>query len=161
VRAALHFKGRKDPKKTADCTTPEHLFHELNTKLGPFDVDLAATKKNAKCRKFFTPEDDALSKDWTKFNSCFCNPPYGRGLYAWVQKMSETAAGGGYVVALLPSRTDTRWFHDFVLPLIAAGSTVRFLRGRLRFGGQKNAAPFPSLVVVFGSRSKARSKRAA
>ena len=75
----------------------------------------------------------------------WCNPPYGRNVGRWVQKASETAKAGDVVVMLLPARTDTAWFHD----LIWQKAEVRFVRGRLKFGGCKNAAPFPSMVVVF------------
>ena len=66
----------------------------------------------------------------------------------WVEKAFETAARGGLVVMLLPARTDTRWFHDYIY----GKAEVRFIRGRLKFGDSKNSAPFPSMVVIFGEK---------
>ena len=76
----------------------------------------------------------------------WCNPPYGREIGRWVQKGYEEAENA-VVVMLLPARTDTRWFHDYCMK-----GKITFLRGRLKFGGSKNAAPFPSMVVEFDRR---------
>lgn len=75
----------------------------------------------------------------------FCNPPYGPGIDDWLKRADEAHLA----VYLLPARTDTRWFHDLVLP---KANEIRFVRGRLKFGGSKNSAPFPSIIVVFGKR---------
>ena len=76
----------------------------------------------------------------------FCNPPYGRGIGDWVKKSyEESKQPETVVVMLLPARTDTRWFHDYIY----GKAEIRFVKGRLRFGGCKNAAPFPSMVVIF------------
>jgi len=80
----------------------------------------------------------------------FCNPPYGRELGKWVEKAYNESRKGACVVMLIPARTDTRWFHDFIL----GRAEIRFLRGRLKFGGSKNSAPFPSMVVVFGKENR-------
>ena len=72
------------------------------------------------------------------------NPPYGRGIGAWLEKAFRSAAMGATVVCLLPARTDTAWFQDYAMK-----GEVRFIRGRLKFGGHANSAPFPSAVVVF------------
>ena len=72
------------------------------------------------------------------------NPPYGKEIGAWMQKAYESAQGGALVVCLVPARTDTKWWHEY-----AAKGEVTFVRGRLKFGGQKNSAPFPSAIVVF------------
>ena len=79
----------------------------------------------------------------------FCNPPYGRKIGEWVRKGYEEAKRGAFVVMLLPARTDTQWFHDYCL-----NGEIRFIKGRLRFGGSKQNAPFPSMVVVFNSCNK-------
>ena len=84
---------------------------------------------------------DGLSRPWTG-RRIYCNPPYGRGVADWISKGLEADVA----VFLLPARTDTRWFHDLVLP---NATEIRFLRGRLKFGGAKNSAPFPSMVIVF------------
>ena len=77
------------------------------------------------------------------------NPPYGRTIGQWVKKAYESSLAGACVVCLLPARTDTKWFHDYVLPF----AKVTFLRGRLKFGDSKNSAPFPSMIAVFGDAS--------
>ena len=131
-------------KDSAEWATPQDLFDSLNTLYG-FDLDVAATAENSKCRRFFTKEDDGLSQDW---GGCrvWCNPPYGRQIGKWVQKAYEESRKPGTLVAmLLPARTDTAWFHDYAMK-----GKVQFLRGRVRFGGAENNAPFPSIIVIFG-----------
>lgn len=112
-----------------------------------FELDVCATPENAKCRRFYTKEQDGLAQPWT--GRVWCNPPYGREIGKWVKKAFETAAGG-FAVMLLPARTDTRWFHDYIY----GKAEVRFIRGRLKFGDSKNSAPFPSMVVIFGERKR-------
>lgn len=125
--------------KTDMWSTPQDFFDILNAEFG-FTCDVCATKENAKCEYYFTPEQDGLNQEWT--GVCWCNPPYGREIGKWVQKAAESKC---IVVMLLPARTDTRWFHDWIYER----AEVRFLRGRLKFGGCQNAAPFPSMVVIF------------
>ena len=128
---------------TAEWSTPPELFDRLNA-LYHFDLDAAATPENAKCKRFFTAEDDGLSQKWG--GVVWCNPPYGREIKKWVRKGYEEAQKPGTVVVmLLPARTDTAWFHDY-----CRKGDVLFLRGRLKFGGSKNSAPFPSMIVKFG-----------
>ena len=119
--------------------TPQELFDNLNAEFH-FTVDVCATKDNAKCEKFFTPEMDGLKQEWT--GVCWCNPPYGRGIGKWMKKAAEVQAT---VVCLVPARTDTKWFHDWVLNR----AEIRFIRGRLHFNGSKNSAPFPSMLVIY------------
>ena len=119
--------------------TPQELFDNLNAEFH-FTVDVCATKDNAKCEKFFTPEIDGLKQEWT--GVCWCNPPYGRGIGKWMKKAAEASA---IVVCLVPVRTDTKWFHDWVLNR----AEIRFIRGRLHFNGSKNSAPFPSMLVIY------------
>lgn len=125
--------------KTDMWETPQDFFDRLNAEFW-FTCDVCATKENVKCEHYFTKEQDGLKQEWT--GVCWCNPPYGRMVGKWVQKAAESKCT---VVMLLPARTDTRWFHD----LIYKKAEVRFLRGRLKFGGCKDAAPFPSMVVIF------------
>jgi len=125
---------------TPEWATPQKLFDELNSEF-QFTLDPCATKENAKCAKFYTKEDDGLSKDWSK-ERVFMNPPYGRVIGDWVKK---AATGGGLVVCLLPARTDTRWFHDYIY----GKAEIRFIKGRLKFGDGRNSAPFPSMIVIF------------
>lgn len=123
--------------------TPQDLFDELNAE-HHFTLDVCAVAENAKCPRYYSPADDGLMQDWV--GVCWMNPPYGREIGRWVQKAYESKAK---VVCLLPARTDTKWFHDYCLK-----GSVTFLRGRLKFGGSKNSAPFPSMLVVFDRRDE-------
>ena len=126
-----------------DWETPQDFFDALNEEFG-FDLDAAASDNNAKCREFFDEEDDGLSQDWGG-RTVWLNPPYGRQIGRWVAKAAEEARKPGTTVVLLvPARTDTRWFHDYLY----GNAELRFVRGRLKFGGAKSGAPFPSLVAV-------------
>lgn len=131
--------------KTDVWATPQRFFDELDREFN-FELDVCATPENAKCRRFYTKEQDGLAQPWV--GRVWCNPPYGREIGKWVKKAFETAARGGLVVMLLPARTDTRWFHDYIY----GKADVRFIRGRLKFGDSKNSAPFPSMVVIFGEK---------
>lgn len=123
--------------------TPQDLFDRLD-KIYNFTTDVCAIPENAKCEYYFTPEIDGLKIPWA--GRCWCNPPYGRQIGRWVAKaVEEVRRGVPLVVMLLPARTDTKWFHNYCLPY----GEIEFLRGRLKFGDSKNAAPFPSMVVVF------------
>ena len=133
--------------KTDMWATPQDFFDALDAEFH-FTLDACAVKENAKCEAYYTPEQDGLDQPWT--GRVWCNPPYGRNVGQWVKKAHDTASGGGFVVMLLPARTDTRWFHDYIY-----GKTeVRFIKGRLIFGSCQNAAPFPSMVVIFGGEHK-------
>lgn len=129
--------------KSNEWETPIEFFKELDEEFH-FTLDPCSTHENAKCEKHFTMEEDGLAQSW-KGETVFCNPPYGRELPKWIEKCSREAGGGTLVVMLIPARTDTRAFHEFIY----GKAEVRFLRGRLKFGGSKNSAPFPSMVVVF------------
>ena len=124
-----------------DWETPQFLFDGLNAEFG-FEVDVCATVENAKCKRYFTPEDDGLVQEWK--GTCWMNPPYGRVIGRWIQKAFEASLGGALVVCLVPARTDTRWWHKY-----AMRGEIRYLRGRLRFGNSDNSAPFPSAIVIF------------
>ena len=123
---------------SGDWETPQVLFDSLNKEF-TFTLDVCASKENAKCKKFFTKEQDGLKQKWGGA-MCWCNPPYGRQIYEWVKKASTENC-----VLLLPARTDTKWFHEFVY----GKAEIRFIKGRLKFGNSNNSAPFPSMVVVF------------
>ena len=131
--------------KSVVWETPQDLFDKLNAEFH-FDLDVCDLPENAKCEKYYTPEDDGLSQPWNGI--CWCNPPYGRTIGKWVQKAYETFAGGGTVVMLLPARTDTKWFHEYIYNK----AEIRFIKGRLKFGNSKNATPFPSMIVVFDGK---------
>ena len=128
---------------STEWSTPQALFDQLDSEFH-FEVDVCATSENAKCRHYYTKELDGLSSTWSGI--CWCNPPYGRDIGQWVKKGRDTAkAGKGTVVMLLPARTDTRWFHNYVL----GQAEIRFLQGRLKFGDAKHGAPFPSMLAIF------------
>lgn len=129
--------------KSNEWETPQHLFDDLNKEFH-FTLDPASTHDNAKCDKHYTQEENGLDKDWSG-ETVFCNPPYGRELPLWIEKAARSAGGGTTVVMLIPARTDTRAFHDFILHK----AEIRFLKGRLKFGGAKYNAPFPSMIVIF------------
>lgn len=134
----VHFSSETD-----EWETPPGYFAKIVEEFGPFDLDVCATAQNAKSKNFFTKEDDGLARNWS--GRCWMNPPYGKGLEKWVRKAYTTGLWGGFVVCLIPSRTDTAYWHDYVMK-----GEVRFIRGRLNFGGHANPAPFPSALVIFG-----------
>ena len=121
--------------------TPQATFDALNAEFG-FEIDVCALPENAKCARYFTPEMDGLAQSWE--GVCWMNPPYGREMPKWIRKAWESAQWGATVVCLLPSRTDTAAWHDFCMK-----GEIRFIRGRLKFGGHENSAPFPSAIVIF------------
>ena len=131
--------------KSNEWATPQDFFDKLNSMYGPFTLDAAASLDNYKVGKYYTESDDSLSKDWGN-NTVFLNPPYGRKLKDWVKKAYEEGrANSTTVVALIPARTDTKYWHDYVMK----ADEILFVRGRLKFGDETNSAPFPSAVVVF------------
>lgn len=139
------FTSQKD-----DWETPKDFFEKLDKHFN-FEWDLAASNNNSKCSKFFTKENSALKEDWGGLNGwLWCNPPYGKELRHWVKKASESRAN---VVMLIPARTDTSYWHDYIFDK----AKVVFLRGRLKFevdGEPKDAAPFPSALVIFENEER-------
>jgi len=129
--------------KTIYWRTPTDFFDKLNAEFG-FTRDVCATPENTQLSNYYTEEQDGLAQDWAP-QVCWMNPPYGRVIGAWIKKAHDESKRGATVVCLLPARTDTRWFHDYIL----GKAEVRFVKGRLKFGGCKVSAPFPNMVVVF------------
>lgn len=131
--------------KTDQWATPQDFFDKLNEEFH-FTLDPCADEFNHKCDKFFSEKENGLVQDWSG-ETVFCNPPYGRETKKWVQKCFQEVHEGGCpcAVMLIPSRTDTQWFHQY----IQQKAEVRFVKGRLKFGDSKNSAPFPSMVVIF------------
>lgn len=130
-------------RKSDEWETPQDLFDTLNEEFH-FDLDPCATVQNRKCWDYITAHQDGLKADW---GGCrvYCNPPYSH-VSEWVEKCyREGHKDHTLVVVLLPARTGTRWFHDYV----QHRAEVRFIRGRLRFGESKNSAPFDSMLVIF------------
>lgn len=132
----VHFSSASD-----DWSTPQDLFDKLNKAFG-FTLDVCASRENAKCPYYYGKEQDGLAQPWA--GRCWMNPPYGRTIGLWVRKAYESAQAGALVVCLLPARTDTRWWHDYVVK-----GDVHYLRGRLKFGNASASAPFPSALVLF------------
>lgn len=129
---------------TNEWSTPRAFFAALDAEFH-FNLDPCSTRENRKCAKFFTIEDDGLQQDWGGYR-VFCNPPYGREIADWVRKCSEEAKKPGtLVVMLIPARTDTAYFHDYIYN---HAREIRFVRSRLHFN-EAGPAPFPSMVVVF------------
>lgn len=128
--------------------TPQDIFDELNKEFN-FTLDVAATDKSAKCNDYYTKQDDGLSKSWKTSGTVFCNPPYGRTIGKWVKKAYDEFLGGQSVVLLIPSRTDTKWFHDYIY----GKAEIRFIKGRITFededGNKRWNAPFPSMIVIY------------
>ena len=129
--------------KSDEWATPQALFDELNKEFN-FNLDPCATKDNHKCDKYYTMQENGLTQNW---GGCrvFCNPPYSQ-ISEWVEKaFRESKNDNTLVVLLIPSRTDTRYFHNFIYNR----AEISFVKGRLKFGDGKNSAPFPSMLVIF------------
>ena len=125
-------------------STPQWLYDELDA-IFHFTLDPCADDLNHKCDRYITKETDGLSVSWSG-ETVFLNPPYGRQIYEWVHKAYvESHKENTRIIALLPSRTDTKWWHEFVMK----ASVIRFVEGRLKFGDAANSAPFPSAIVSF------------
>ena len=147
----MGFFSKDSPALKADRTdweTPRDLFDRLDA-IWHFDLDAASSDDNALCSDHFTVEQDGLKQPWCG-RRVWCNPPYGRQIADWVEKAyHEARENGAIVVMLVPARTETRWYHDYV----AKADEVAFIRGRLRYtlgGVKQNSAPFPSMLVRFG-----------
>lgn len=143
--------------KKLNWGTPQEFFDKLNQEFH-FVLDPAATDETAKCALYYTPEIDGLKQSWDRGGAVFCNPPYGREIGKWVKKAHEESIGGYPIVLLIPARTDTMYFHNYIY----GKAEIRFVRGRLRFtdenGQSTNPAPFPSMVVIYNGEQKERSE---
>lgn len=136
----VHYSSSSD-----DWETPQILFDALDQEF-KFTLDPCASITNAKCKKFYTLDDDGLSKSW-KDERVFMNPPYGRQICDWVKK-AYLESSHALVVCLLPARTDTSYWHDYIF----GKAEVRFMRGRVYFNsseGKTGPAPFPSAIVIY------------
>lgn len=139
MNTELHFSS-----KTDDWATPQDFFNNLN-KTFNFTLDPCASHENHKCAKYYTKDDDGLSKSW-EGETVFMNPPYGRDVKKWMKKAYEESKHAT-VVCLIPARTDTAYWHDYCMK-----GEITFIRGRLKFGNSKQSAPFPSAVVIFKNK---------
>lgn len=130
--------------KKMDWETPQWLFDKLDSEFH-FNIDICASDENAKCDTYFTEQNSCLDKSWSGY-TCFMNPPYGRHINDFIKKAYEESKNGATVVCLIPSRTDTKYWHDYIF---GKAHEIRFIKGRLKFSGHKNSAPFPSAIIVF------------
>jgi len=130
-----------------EWTTPRELYEQLDAEFH-FTLDAASTDENALCERHYTIDDDGLKQEWA--GSVWLNPPYGREIGAWMQKAAQSNRGG-VTVCLVPARTDTRWWHEWI---VGHATEVRFIRGRLKFGNSGSGAPFPSAIVIYDKRPK-------
>lgn len=122
--------------ESAEWTTPKDLYAKLNAEF-EFNLDpcpIGGTQDGT----------STLFTSW-RGQRVFCNPPYGPEIRKFLNRAHEAEVA----VFLLPARTDTRWFHEIVLP---EAREIRFIKGRLKFGDSVNSAPFPSMIVVFGEK---------
>ena len=148
----VHFSS-----KSNEWATPLSLFNRINSIWGPFDLDPCCTVATAKCRLYYTKEDDGLSMPWG-VKRVFVNPPYGREIGKWVKKAyNEYAKRGTEVVLLIPARTDNKWWHQYCM----VAKYIVFIKGRVKFeqmdapeGTPPMSAPFPSCLVIFQDNGK-------
>ena len=159
----IHFSSESN-----EWETPSDFFNKLNDEFN-FTLDPCASNNNYKCDNYYTIKDNGLSKDWSK-DVVFMNPPYGREIKYWVEKAYRESLQGATVVCLIPARTDTSYWHDYIFP---HANDIRFIRGRIKFCKTEEveyreqlnifgikekkpinmdsglAAPFPSAIVIF------------
>jgi len=123
-----------------DWPTPWDLFNRLD-EVFHFDLDVCATAENTKCKAFYSPEMDGLKQDWPRDKMMWCNPPYGREIVKWMDKIAESKCS---VVSLVPARTDAKWFQS----MLCNNHFVLWVAGRVRFEGATSSAPFPSAIFI-------------
>lgn len=134
--------------KTNEWATPQNIFNALDDEFN-FTLDPCSDGENAKCEKFYTIEDDGLAQDWAD-DTVFMNPPNGREIKHWIKKAYNESLKGSVVVCLIPARTDTTYWHEYIFK---KACEVRFVRGRIKFGDSKQGAPFPSAIVIFNEHN--------
>ena len=135
--------GMMGPSNTIEWGTPQELFDRLDEEFG-FTLDVCASDGMQMCPRYFNPETDGLAQEWGEKEVCWMNPPYGHEIGKWVRKAALEPA---VTVALLPARTDTKWYQQWVQPY---ASEVRFIAGRVKFrGAGTTCAPFPSIIAIF------------
>lgn len=157
MKAEFQIRRWAFSSKHYDYETPLELFNVLNAEFH-FTLDVCASMVNAKVRNFWTKAEDGLSHSWVN-EICWMNPPYGKALPEWMRKAKHEAHHNqATVVALVPCRTDTRWFWDYCID-----EEIRLIKGRLRFKrglydskptAKDFGAPFPSMIVIFHPKNK-------
>ena len=141
MKSDIVFSSQSD-----EWETPQGLYDELHAEFG-FGLDPCATKETAKCEAWYSKEQDGLKQEWG--GVLFVNPPYSQ-IKHWVAKAANSTKA--IIVMLIPARTDTRWFHEFIYHNNKA--EIRFIKGRLKFSNSKNSAPFPSMIIIFRNTRK-------
>jgi len=134
---------------SSEWETPQNLFDELDREFG-FDLDVCAKPWNAKCKRYLDPKINGLKQAWS--GTCWMNPPFGREIKLWIRKAYEESQKGSTVVCLIPSRTETDWFHDYCIK-----AEKRYIRGRVWFrseDGKRGRPRFASLIVIFRPPNK-------
>jgi phage N-6-adenine-methyltransferase len=138
--------------KSTVWETPENVFQTMNKEFN-FTIDVCALPENSKCKRFFSPIENGLKQSW-KNEICWCNPPYGKEVKDWVKKAYLESFNGAKTVLLIPVKSNTNWWHEFIIPF----AEVRFVKGRIAFikdGVQfKEALPFPLAFVIFNTKVK-------
>lgn len=132
--------------KSQEYETSDNIFVPLNNEF-QFTLDVAASKRNAKCIQYYTENDNGLIQNWGQ-NICWMNPPFGRQMKLWVEKAYRASLNGATVVCLLPVRSNTNWWHDYCMK-----GEIRFIRGEVKFKGQKNGLWLPLAIVIFKRKS--------
>lgn len=138
--------------ETNEWATPQALFDKLDKEFN-FTLDPCSTHENHKCKKYFTIEDDGLKQDWSN-NIVFMNLPYSREIKFWMEKAYSESLKGAIVVCLIPARTDTKYWHDWIFNKAAE---IRFIKGRVKFGDGTGSAPFPSALIVYDNSKSAQT----
>jgi site-specific DNA-methyltransferase (adenine-specific) len=132
---------------TEEWGTPLTLYKKLDEEFH-FETDPCTTQDNPlKTYVFYTKKENGLKQKW--YGNTFINPPYGKNAYEWVKEAAkrQNENTADTIVMLLPARTDTKWFHEYILN--KPNIEIRFLKGRITFVGATNPAPFPSMIVIF------------
>ena len=134
--------GYINTSKSIEWETPQDFFDKCNNEFN-FNLDVASTDENAKCEKHFTEKEDGLKCSWEGYR-VWCNPPY-KNLAEWIKKADSEKENAELIVMLIPARTDTKAFHEYIYHK----AEIRFIKGRLKFGNAKKSAPFPSMLVIW------------
>lgn len=138
-----NFTKNRFEAATTEWPTPQSFFDRLDAEFA-FDLDPCATNENAKCAFFFTKDEDGLVQPWGA-SRVWLNPPYGREMILWLRKAVTESKLGSTVVALIPARTNTRWFKE----IASCAAEIRLVCGRPKFGGASHGLPFPLVLLIF------------
>lgn len=138
----MAYINKRFESKTTEWETPDTIFKPLDNEFH-FTLDVCANESNKKCNNYFSKNDDSLKQIWKGI--CWMNPPYGNQLKRWVKKAYEESLKGTVVVCLLPVRTNTVYWHNYVLNI----AEIRFIKGYPKFGDAKQGLKVPLAIVIF------------